>query len=156
MMEDQAKNNKGFWDGYNNVGIGVVALASALNHLRSMSTPKALLVIPLIVHRPTLAYMANKVTLERGSAALVSGHPHLFANFKGRFESTLPLSLNSIQLLVHLGYAKLGDGLVLTKALDTNAEFGQRANKIEQASKKLAELLSEPEEELYLNFRVQL
>lgn len=155
-MQEPIRINKGFWDGYNNVGIGVIALASVLNHLESMSIPKALLVIPLIVHRPTLAYMANKGTLERGSAALVSGHPHLFANFGGRFESTLPLSLNSIQLLIHLGYAKLGDNLTLANKLYIDTGFGHRASKIEQASTKLAELLSEAEEELFLNFRVQL
>lgn len=155
-MQESLRINKGFWNGYNNVGIGVIALASVLNHLESLSIPKALLVIPLIVHRPTLAYMANKGTLERGSAALVSGHPHLLANFNVRFESNLPLSLNSIQLLIQLEYAKLGENLTLTKKLNIDTDFGLRANKINQASKKIAELLSEAEEELFLNFRVQL
>lgn len=156
MMEDKIRLTNGFWDGYNNIGIGVVALASALDHLGSISVPKALLVIPMIVHRPTLSYMAHKGTLVRGSAALVSGHPQLFANFNGRFESTLPLSLNSIQLLIHLGYARLGEKIVLKERLNICAEFGQRAHKINQASEKLAEMLSESDEELYLNFRVQL
>jgi len=150
------KANKGFWEGYNNVGIGVLALASVLNYSHSLSIPKALLIIPMIIHRPTLAYMSHKGTLGRGSAALTSGSPQLFVNFNERFESSLPLSINSIQLLVHLGYAKLGKTLIRQKLLEIDKDFGHRAQKIAQASEKISELLLEPEEELYLNFRVQL
>jgi hypothetical protein len=156
VIQEPETTSKGFWDGYNNVGIGVVAIASVLNHVGSLSVPKALLIIPMIVHRPTLAYMASKVTLERGSAALASGHPQLFANFNERFESNLPLSVNSIQLLVHLGYARLGETLVRKRRLTIDQGLGQRAKKIDLASDKISELLLEPEEELYLNFRVQL
>lgn len=156
IIQPLEKTNKGFWDGYNNVGIGVVAIASVLNHLDRLSIPKALLIIPLIVHRPTLNHMAHKGTLERGSAALTSGYPQLFVNFNERFESSLPLSINSIQLFIHLGYGKLGDFLIRQRRLDINQDLGQRAKKIDIASEKISELLLEPEEELYLNFRVQL
>lgn len=156
VVQPPEKTSKGFWDGYNNVGIGVIAIASVLNHLGSLSIPKALLIIPMIVHRPTLGHMAHKGTLERGSAALSSGHPQLFVNFNERFESYLPLSVNSIQLLTHLGYAKLGEVLIRQRRLVIDTELGQRAKKIDQASEKISELLLEPDEELYLNFRVQL
>lgn len=156
VIQASKNTNKGFWDGYNNVGIGVVATASVLNHLGSLSIPKVLLIIPMIMHHPTLAHMAHKGTLERGSAALTSGHPQLFVNFNERFESSLPLSLNSIQLLVHLGYARLGEVLIRQRRLTIDSDLGQRAKKINQASEKISELLLEPEEELYLNFRVQL
>jgi hypothetical protein len=156
VIQPPPKTNRGFWDGYNNVGIGVTAIASVLNHLGSLSIPKALLIIPMIVHRPTLNHMANKGTLERGSAALSSGHPQLFVNFNERFESCLALSVNSIQLLAHLGYAKLGEVLVRQRRLVIDSDLGQRAKKIDLASEKISELLLEPDEELYLNFRVQL
>lgn len=156
LINAPEKLNKGFWDGYNNVGIGVVGIASILNHLDSISIPKALLIIPLVMHRPTLAYMAHKSTLERGSAALASGHPQLFVNFNERFESSLPLSINSIQLLVNLGYARLGGTLIRSRRLSIDTELGARALKIDLASEKISDLLLEADEELYLNFRVHL
>ncbi|WP_416310372.1 three component ABC system middle component [Pseudomonas sp. W03] len=156
MILKTGSAGKGFWEGYNNVGIGVVAVGSVLNHLGSLSIPKTLLIIPMIMHSPTLAYMGSKATLERGSAALASGYPQLLVNFNERFESSLPLSVNSIQLLIHLGYAELGATLVRKRRLPIDSDFGKRAKKIDQASQKIAELLLETEDELYLNFRVKL
>ncbi|MGP9797590.1 three component ABC system middle component [Halomonas sp. 86] len=156
MIEKIDRADKFFWDGYNNVGIGVVAIASVLNYSGSLTVPKALLVIPMIIHQPTLAHMAHKKVQSRGSAALATSWPKLFVNFNERFESCLPLSVNSIQLLVHLNYANLGQTIVRRDCLEIDKEFGQRAQKIEQAAQKISELLHESEEELYLNFRVHL
>ncbi|MCE8022730.1 three component ABC system middle component [Billgrantia aerodenitrificans] len=153
MLEKVEKN---YWGGYNNIGVGAVAIASVLNHSYSLSISKVLLIIPMVVHRPTLAHMSHKGIQERGSAALASGSPNLFVNFNQRFESYLPLSLNSVQLLVHLGYARFGQSLVRQKILTVDKMFGRRAQKINQASKKISELLQEDEEELYLNLRVHL
>ncbi|MBF7978562.1 MULTISPECIES: three component ABC system middle component [Rahnella] len=144
------------WDGYNNIGIGSIAIASVLNYRKVLSVPKALLVIPMITHTPTLSYMSSKSTLNRSSAALTSGFPNLFTNFNERFEDSLPLSLNSIQYLVHLGYAKFDQNLIFLKKLEIDNEFGTRAEKIFIASKKISQLLNDDSEELFLNLRIKL
>lgn len=156
LIEVLKTPSKDFWDGYNNVGIGVVAITSVLNHAQKLSLPKALLIIPMIMHRSTLLHFSHKSSVKRGSAALASSFPELFANFNERFENSLPLSMNSIQLLVHLEYGIFGQLLVHRKHLNIGDEFGLRAQKIAQASEKISELFSESDEELYLNFKVQL
>lgn len=144
------------WDGYNNVGICATAIASVLNHCQSLSLPKALLVMPLMMHEKTVSFLGNGVTRRREAAALASSHPEVIANFNDRYKSSLVVSVNAIQLLIYLGYAELGDHLVLTTPINIDKSFGKRASRIDKASEKVAALLESPVEELYLNFRVQL
>lgn len=145
-----------FWEGYNNIGIGSVALATVMNEIKSLSISKALLVLPLIIHQPTLQLLANKRTSIKGSAALASNYPRLLTNFNQRYYSTLPLTLNSIQLLISLNYVEFNNNLELKNLIYVDKEFGDRSIKISKAAPKIAELLQESEEELYLNFRVKL
>jgi hypothetical protein len=144
------------WDGYNNVGICAIALATVLNHCRRLTLPKALLVMPLMMHEPTVSFLSSGATRPREAAALASSHPEFVANFNERYESSLVASVNAIQLLIHLGYAKLRDDLELSTPLSIDKSFGKRAMRIDKASEKASALLASPVEELYLNFRVQL
>lgn len=155
-MKDYSHKDSFFWNGFNNIGIGSIALASVLNNCQTLTVSKALLVLPMIIHSPTLSYMASKSTRMRSSAALTSSHPHLFSNFNERFESTLPLTLNSIQFLVHLKIAEFTDTLKIKKEIKFENDFGKRAEKIFKASCKISSLLSENDDELYLNLRVKL
>lgn len=144
------------WDGYNNVGICATAIASVLNHCQHLTLPKALLVMPLMMHKPTVSFLSSGSTRRREAAALASSHPEFIANFNDRYQSSLVVSVNSIQLLIHLGHAELRELLVLTTPMNIDSNFGKRALRINKASEKVAALLESPVEELYLNFRVQL
>jgi len=144
------------WDGYNNVGICATAIISVMNHSGDLSLPKALLVMPLMMHEPTVLFLGSGVTRRREAAALASSHPELIANFNDRYESSLVLSINAIQLLIHLGQVELREHLVLKNPINIDNRFGKRAVRINKASEKVAALLESPVEELYLNFRVQL
>lgn len=144
------------WNGYNNVGLCVAALASVLEHTGRLPLAKAMLVMPLVMHEGTLSFLSKTNIRKRGAAALSSMRPELFANFNSRFEDSLILSLNAIQLLAHLGYASLGQELVLEQSMEINDEFGKRVQRIVKATPNIAALLDGPVEELYLNFRVQL
>lgn len=144
------------WNGYNNVGICAVALMGVLSRTKRLSLPKALLVMPLVMHEGTVKFMGNSNVRQRQIAALVTARADLFANFRQRYESSLVVTLNTIQLLVESGHLHFERDLRLLRSLDVNKAFGVRALKIEKASTNLAALLESSEEELYLNMRVWL
>jgi hypothetical protein len=144
------------WNGYNNVGICAVALMAVLAHTKRLSLPKALLVMPLIMHEGSVRFMGNSNVRHRQIAALVAARADLFANFRQRYESSLVITLNTIQILVASGHIHFEKDIRALRSLDLNKSFGLRATKIEKASAHLADLLESSEEELYLNMRVWL
>ncbi len=50
MKTSEDNNYRIFWDGYNNIGIGAVALATVMNEVKSLSISKSLLILPLVIH----------------------------------------------------------------------------------------------------------
>jgi len=87
---------------------------------------------------------------------LVAIRADLFANFRQRFENSLVVTLNTIQLLVETGHIQFNQDIEALTPLELNQNFGSRALKIEKAASNLAALLESSEEELYLNLRVWL
>ncbi|AHE26657.1 hypothetical protein BBJ_3232 [Burkholderia pseudomallei NCTC 13178] len=144
------------WSGYNNVGICSIGLMSVLEHAKSVTLPKALLVMPLVMHDGTVRYLGDSRVARREAAALVAQRPDLFANFATRYDDSLAMTVNAIQLLVEVGFVRFDGGLTLLKSLEVDPAFGKRAQKIAKAAGHIASLLTGPVEELYLNFRVQL
>ena len=144
------------WTGHNNAGICATALLAVLEHSRRLSLPRALLVMPLVMHEATLALLSRAGVRKREAIAIASLRPDLLANFPRRFEDSLVVSVNAIQLLTSLGYIEFDSDLVLLHSLPVDANFGARALRIHKAAENVAALLASPEEELYLNFRVRL
>lgn len=145
------------WNNFNNIGIGAVAISSALNHHKTLSLPKSLLVLPLIMHRESLSFLSNKRNGLKSIAALTATHPELFFNFDKRYESTLAASLNSIQLLIELKWITHSNGCIHSiNELEIDSSFGKRAIKIAQASEKISHIFNSSDEELYLNLRIKL
>lgn len=144
------------WTGHNNVGICATALLAVLEHSKSLSLLRALLVMPLVMHDATLTLLSRAGLRKREAVGLAALRPDLFANFPSRFDNSLVLSVNSIQFLISLGYVDLKTDLVLLHSVAVDSNFGARALRIRKAAENLAALLASPEEELYLNFRVHL
>lgn len=144
------------WNGYNNVGICAVALMAVLSRTKRLSLPKVLLIMPLVMHEGTVKFMGNSIVRQRQIAALVAARADLFANFRKRYESSLVVTLNAIQLLVASGHIKFDTEISVARSLSITKDFGSRALRIEKASVNLAALLESSEEELYLNMRVWL
>ena len=69
------------WKLYNNIGIGVIALSSVMEHMPKITLTNALLILPLITHTPTLSYLSRKTTNIPSSSSLLISHPELFINF---------------------------------------------------------------------------
>lgn len=144
------------WNGYNNVGICAVALMSVLTFANRLSLPKVLLIMPLVMHEGTIKFLGNGNVKKRQIAALAASRADLFANFRQRFESSLVITINTIQLLVESGHIQFNRDLRTLRPLLLDRNFGYRALKIEKAAKNLSALLESSEEELYLNLRVWL
>jgi hypothetical protein len=118
------------WSAFNNVGLCAAAIANIVEHCGSLSVSKALLIMPLIMHDATLTFLSKGNIRRREVAALVSVKPELFANFNDRFENSLVLSLNSIQLLAHLGYVRIQGDVLPVKPILIGPDFGRRAERI--------------------------
>jgi Mg2+/citrate symporter len=152
VVDDGSKD----WNGYNNVGICAVAIMSILSHVKRLSLPKALLAMPLVMHEGTVKFLGNGNVRQRQVAALAAARADLFANFRQRYESSLVVTLNTIQILVQSEHIQFEGDIRILRSLELNKNFGSRALKIEKASANLAALLESSEEELYLNLRVWL
>lgn len=144
------------WSGYNNSGIAAVAIGLTLNHCHSLSLPKALLIMPLVMHTPTVKYLANGNTRSREISSLTAIRPDFVHNFSQRYHASLIHTINGLQLLHGLGLITYDDTIFQAKAFESSLALGKRANLIANASREISHLLKSSEEELYLNLRVQL
>ena len=136
---------KNKWSGYNNVGVCATALMSVLGHMKQLTLPKTLLVMPLVMHDATVGFLSNGNIRKREAAALVATRPvPVFVNFPTRFDDSLAVTLNAVQLLVTTGFARFEDGLALLQPLEVDSTFGKRAQRIAKASENIAALLASP------------
>lgn len=103
-----------------------------------------------------MKFMGNSIFRHRQIAALAAARADLFANFRQRYESSLVVTLNTIQILVESEHIHFEKEIRMLRSLNVNKSFGVRAQKIEKASATLAALMESSEEELYLNMRVWL
>lgn len=144
------------WNGYNNPGIAAVAIGMTLKHCHSLTLPKVLLIMPIVMHTPTVKYLASGNTRSREISSLTAVRPDFVHNFSQRYHASLIHTINGLQLLHSLGQIIYDDVVFQAKELEVGPEFGKRVELITAASRGIAHLLKSSEEELYLNFRVQL
>lgn len=141
---------------YNNFAICAAGLMAILEETQALTVAKALLVMPIIMHDSTVRHLGKQNVRAREVSALTSTRPDLFLNFNSRFLAGLTPTLNAIQLLAEAKYIAFNGELVLAKTLTFSASIGDRAMRIKKAAKNIAALLASPEDELYLNLRIEL
>ena len=142
---------------YNNIGISALGLLFTLQRLRTLSLPKALLIMPFITHKKLLDHLAHSNTRAPGLDKLIIDKTSWFSNFNRRYFDSLPMSLNAIQFLNELELLTLQDNrLKLLQKIEYNTAMGNRSKKIFQASANIATILNDNEEKLYLNLRIEL
>lgn len=151
-----SEKNCPVWSGYNNPGIAAIAIGTTLNHCQTLSLAKTLLIMPLVMHAPTVKHLANKINRAREISALTAIRPDFVHNFSQRYHASLSHTINGIQLLHGLSLITYSNIITQSKPFEIDSKFGNRAQLIASASQKIAHLLRSSEEELYLNLRVQL
>lgn len=142
---------------YNNIGIGVVAISSILNINRELSMAKIALILPFVTHNGCLTYLARSTTQITSVEKIIAEKTIYISNFNLRYYDSLILTFLSLQYLIEMGYIELKDDLIYSiRTLEYNSQMGKRAKKIFQAANNISNLLSENENKLYLNLRIQL
>lgn len=144
------------WDGYNNIGICATAIGCILEEHGELTFPKILLVMPLVMHEATLRFLAKGNVRARQIAAFTSLDPEFIVNFNERFQQSLVVTLNALQLLICIGYLQYDGIFKLIKIFEIDEKFGKRAELIRRAAPNISILLMSGDDELYLNLRVKL
>lgn len=144
------------WDGYNNIGVCAATIGCVLQEYGALSFPKILLIMPLAMHEATIRFLAKGNVKARQVAAFSSLDPEFVANFNERFQQSLVVTMNALQLLMELGYLEYDGNFRLLKTFEIDEEFGKRTQLIARAARNISTLLMSSDDELYLNLRVKL
>jgi len=142
---------------YNNLGIGAISLCAVLRHSRELSISQLCLIVPFISHKATLDFLSRKNTSVKSIEHLIIKKTIFFVNFNRRYYDSLCLTFNALQFLNDLGYVRIQDNTVIgIQILNYDKKMGKRAKKVFKASKKIATLLKNDINKLYLNLRIEL
>lgn len=143
---------------YNNEAIGLLAVGSILNLIEEMPLSKAMLILPIILHDPTLNYLQRGNVYIQSLDQLIVDKVYLFSNFNKRFISLLPVSMNCIFLLEKMKLIELNNGHIfkINNITFENKTLGKRGSKVLKASENVRRILSIDESYLYLQLRVEL
>lgn len=154
-----------FSDLYNNEIIGSIGVFSVINELSPISCAKVMLILPFLFHNDLVRYLNHSSTKVKSIEQLILKKPEFISNFNERFYDLIETSFNSILILNSLDIIYINkDGKIminegnknkLLKDLTKN-KIGIRASNMVKASQKLAYLLTEDVDNLYLQLRVKL
>lgn len=142
---------------YNNLGIGIISIASVMNVIKSLSVDKVFLIIPFFTHQELLAFLSNSRSEIRSIEQVMAHKINCFSNYSKRYFDNLVLTLNSIQYLIDMEYVDFKNGkLLLKNELQFNSRMGKRASKIYKSANNVSKLLSDNSYNLYLNLKVKI
>ncbi|WP_025722463.1 three component ABC system middle component [Paenibacillus polymyxa] len=148
---------------FNNEMIGCIAMYSVIRHLDSLSTAKAMLILPIAFHNQVVSYIGRANTEIKSIEQLLLRKPDLLANFNGRFYSLLEVSVNCIAILVALKFVSVNSEGTINVLKDKNfipsrekKVIGSRASRIIDSASQIAKLFDDHVENLYLQLRVKL
>ncbi|HAI10433.1 MAG TPA: hypothetical protein DCM28_01930 [Phycisphaerales bacterium] len=134
-----------------------VSIGSVVGRDVKIELSKIFLIYPLISHSGLLSYLSRKNIYIRSVEELIALKMPFLSNFNQRYEDSLLLTVNSLQLLSDMGYLTIVDGLVSSNTKMTyDISMGKRAKKIFDASENILKILEADSSSLYLNLRVKL
>lgn len=144
---------------YNNEGICAFGIMSVLEIVEELSYSKAMLISPLIFNANVVKFLGtnSKIrSLEEFRLKQVSS----VSKFNNMYYNFLPLTINTLIVLKDMNFIDLEDNIIKLKTpLISEIEIkkiGKRASSIIKIAPKLANLLNEEEEKLYLQLGVIL
>jgi hypothetical protein len=83
---------------YNNEAIASCVLLSVLKQVLSLDIARSCLILPFLLDDRTINYFANNSITELEE--IIKNQPKLFVSFNKRFLSLLPVTINSLMLLL--------------------------------------------------------
>lgn len=144
-------------DNYNNLGMAVIAIHSAISVLKEITLSKAMLIMPFYSHKLLTDYLARKGVEIKSIEHLIAMKTSYFSNFNDRYKDSNVQTIHAIQYLIDAQILNFIDGnLVCIEPFEYDKKMGNRAMKMDKASINMAKILSEDTSNLYLNLRVIL
>lgn len=138
---------------YNNELLGILSLQEVISITGASKLSNAMLILPIIFHKKSLNYLAHKRTKTISFQDLLLTKPDILVSLNKRYFNFLPTTINCISLSIENGILELKDGelLFLSRLIDENAfsQLGNRAIKIQSASKNLAAMLMDSSSNIY-------
>lgn len=145
---------------YNNELLGVFSLQEVLSIAKTIPLSNIMLALPIVFHKKSLDYLANKKTNVISFQDIMLTKPELILSMNKRYYNFLPSSINCVSLCIENGVADLiENNLVFKNKLipdDAISLIGKRAIKIQAASVKITHLLLDESHNLYDTCGVRL
>jgi hypothetical protein len=144
---------------YNNEGICAIGIMSIMEIMKEMSYSKTILIAPFIFNMRVVKFLGtnSKIrSIEEFKLKQISS----VASFNKMYTNFLPVTINALVMLDDMGFIQLeGECIKLKSKLlagKNTSKAGKRANDIIKIAPKLASLLQDNEEKLYLQLGVVL
>ncbi|MCT9980293.1 DUF6521 family protein [Acinetobacter sp. I-MWF] len=141
---------------YNNEAMASCMVLSILDKVKSIKISRSCLFLPILLDDRVVSYLLRKDILNLES--FIKDEPRLFLNFNKRYNSLLPVLINSLTLLERCGYIFISDDNICIKAdINLSRIEGRRFEKVESAIPRLLILLDKySTEKLYSVLKVRL
>ena len=115
---------------YNNEAIASCVFLSVLKQTQTLDIACSCLILPFLLDDRTVSYFANNNDIELKQ--MIKDQPRLFVSFNKRYLSLLPITINSLMLLMKSNQISIGKDIVLNNFTDFSIPYtcGDRFNKI--------------------------
>lgn len=145
------------FNSHKHLGVISLSLLFVLNKQKSLSLPQSLLISPIVTHPKLLSYLSNKNVSVQSMEQVVISHPQWFLNFNHRFYDFSVPTINAIQFLHDLDLISFeDDNLHSFEEIEYNKKMGNTIKKVDNASLKIAKMISGKISSTYTNLRVQI
>lgn len=143
---------------YNNIAICTSSILITLNAVEKISVVKSFLILPLVLHNPTLQALEKRNTF-RGLESFILNNVEVFVDFNDRFYNFFDLTFHSLKWARQMNLIQIDEkGQITLKASipKITSKMGRRLRRIEKLQEKLKQLLEEDENNLFFYLKVEI
>lgn len=143
---------------YDNEAIGAIVIAQLLKELKYIEISKALLILPILLHDPTIKRLSSATKYRSIDEFLIKERIN-FGDVAKRLENLLPVTLNSLSILIDLKIISTDNLKIIynTKESLTNLNNkSKRLQKIIEVIPKSKFLFEDDSSATFLKFNIQL
>lgn len=143
---------------YNNEVIASFSVLSLLNHARAVNTLNAALILPALLHYPTVAGVTRLQSKVSSIEEWIGKRPDIVVGYSERFQNCFPLFTDAITILQGMGLIAIRDEIVslIVPKIEIPDSLGKRAQQINKAAGVLFPVFLDSPEKLYYFLRIEL
>lgn len=143
---------------YNNIAICTSSILITLNTVKKISVAKSFLILPLVLHNPTLQAL-EKRNLFRGLESFILNNVEVFVDFNDRFYNFFDLTFHSLKWARQMDLIQIDENGQITLKVSLpkiTLKMGKRLKRIEKIQEKLKQLLEADENNLFFYLKVEI